>query len=228
MGVSVVVTPQGQAALGAVTTAANGGFSRSGVPTIPANGAITLSGLPNGCINAGPYTYSGHTTAGTTRNIVVDCPPAPVTYPLTGAWTYNSATRVASLTISIDMGSAPGNPLVNGTNADSLAGITLGFGYSTAQITTVGRSNQQADFFDISVLGTPTPGNSTLASASSGGLLLGGSFALVRMNFTLAAGVASGASVNVATTVSQALVGLGGATNATSSFTVNVPAFIVP
>lgn len=229
-GVNVVVTPAGGAALAAVTTAANGGFSRSAVPTVPTNGTITLTGLPAGCVNAGPYTYSGHTTAGTTRNIVIDCPPPPVTYALTGTWSYNATTRVAQLVVALDMGSAPGNPNINGTAADELAGITLAFGFNGTQISTVTRSNLLPDVFDISVLGTVGGGTatatSTLATASSAGLSQSGAFQFVRMNFTIAPGVSG--TVPITVNVNQALAGVGGASNITPSVTVNVPALVIP
>jgi hypothetical protein len=230
-GVSVVVTPQGGSALAAVTTAANGGFSRAGVPTIPANGAITLSGLPAGCVNAGPYAYTGLTTTGLTRNIVVDCPPPPVTYALTGTWgTFNATTRVIQLIVALDMGSAPGNPTINGTGADSLAGITLAFQYNGTQIGAVSRSNLLPDVYDISVLGTVGAGTatatSTLATASSAGLSTSGAFQFVRMNFTIPAGVSG--TVPLTVVVNQALAGVGGASNITPSVTVSVPALVIP
>ena len=231
-GVTVVVTPTSGAALAAVTTAANGGYSRSGVPTVPATGSITLSTLPAGCVNAGPYTYSGHTTAGTTRNIVVSCPPAPVTYPVTGAWTIVNAGptgRQAQLVLSIDMGTAPGSLSIDGANADPLAGITFNFGFNGTQLAYSTRNLLSIDEFDLGVAGQNGAGTASastaLAIGSGGGLTKTGNFQLVRVVYNIAAGVSG--TLNFTGSVSEALATTS-LVNITSSVTVNIPALIVP
>lgn len=231
-GVTVIVTPTSGAALAAVTTAANGGYSRSGVPTVPATGSITLSTLPAGCVNAGPYTYSGHTTAGTTRNIVVSCPPAPVTYPVTGAWTIVNAGptgRQAQLVLSIDMGTAPGSLSIDGANADPLAGITFNFGFNGTQLAYSTRNLLSIDEFDLGVAGQNGAGTASastaLAIGSGGGLTKTGNFQLVRVVYNIAAGVSG--TLNFTGSVSEALATTS-LVNITSSVTVNIPALIVP
>lgn len=237
--VSVVVTPTGGAALATVTTAANGSFIRTGVPTIPAMGGITLSGLPAGCVNESPYSYTGHTTAGTTRNIVVDCPPPPVTYPLTGTWAIvNTGTtgREAQLTVAINMGSAPGNPLINGTNADEFAGIVINVGYNGTQLVSVGRtllSPPDANgepTFGLFANGFANPGTAntiqTIALTSVAGLTLPGNLQLMRLRYSIATGFSG--TVTPTMTVNQALAGVQGLSNITSSVVVTIPALIVP
>jgi hypothetical protein len=235
VGVSVVVTPNAGAALAAVTTAANGGYNRAAVPTIPNNGAITLSNLPAGCVNAGPYTYTGLTTGGLVRDIVVSCPPAPVTYALTGTWTTTGTlpgARTARLTFAVNMGSAPGNPTINGTAADELAGITIGANYNGTLLTFANRSGLLDPPFDLGIAGTVGGGTAnattTIAVTSGSGGTQAGAFTLVSLNFTIPAGTPSGTSITPTITVNQALAGVGGASNVTSSFTVSVPALIVP
>lgn len=232
-GVGVVVTPTGGSALASVTTAANGGFNRSNVPTIPNDGGITLSGLPAGCINASPYAYTGLTTGGLVRNIVVDCPPAPVGYSLTGTWAIANAGptgRQARLTFAVDMGSAPGNPLINGTAADELAGITIGATYNGTQLVFSSRTALLDPPFDLGVAGTVNAGTAaattTIAVTSTTAGTQSGQFNLVTLVFNIPAGFTG--TVPVSVNVNQALAGVGGASNITSSFTVTVPSLIVP
>src|SRR5262249_41378736 len=129
-GASVVVTPTGGSALAAVTTNATGQYSRGSVPVPPATGNIAVSNLPTGCTAPAPTPYSGLTANNTvTVNITVTCSTAAVTSPVTYAWGPITATgptgRQTTLTISIDMGPAPGLPNVNGSGADDLAAIQL-------------------------------------------------------------------------------------------------------
>lgn len=233
-GVSVTVTPTGGAALAAVTTSGTGAYNRSLVPVIPATGGITLGNLPAGCVNASPYAYTGHTTGGTTVNIAVNCPPAPTVYPLTGTWGAITNTgptgRQVTLTFSIDMGSAPGSPLINGSAADDLAGIQFGVAYNGLGLDYISRLMTGAGGeLDLGVVNETSPltaaAQANVAVGSSGGLTVTGSQSLIRLTFNIATGFAG--TINPIVSVTEALATTS-LVNVTSSVSVSVSALIIP
>jgi hypothetical protein len=233
-GVNVVVTPTSGAALAAVTTSSTGAYTRTLVPTFPTTGTVTLSNLPAGCVNAGPYAYTGHTTAGTTKDIVVNCPPAPTTYPLTGVWgaITNTGTtgRQVTLTFSINMGSAPGSATINGTAADELAGISFSAAYNGLGLDYISRTLTGAGGeFDLGVvneIGQGTAGaQANVAIGSTSGLTITGSQSLIRLTFNIATGFSG--TITPVVTVSEALATTS-LINVTSSVTVSVPAITIP
>lgn len=212
-GVTVVVTPQGGAALAAVQTAAGGAYIRSLVPTIPSNGTITLSGLPANCINAGPYSYTGLTTAGLTRNIVVSC-PAPAFYPVTASWavTGTGATRKAELTLAIDM-DFYNDPAINGTSADDLSGITFQVLFDGTKLAAPTVASQfvtklSPAEFDLAVPGNAGAGtasaSSTVAVGSTSAATKTGNFQIIKLSYNIGATV-TGTTLTPTVNVTEAL-----------------------
>jgi len=231
-GVKVVVTPTSGAAMPEVTTGANGAYTVSNVPTFPTTGTITLTNIPSGCTNPGPISYSGHSTSGTTKDIVLTCVEPPFEYPVTGTWTVvngGPTGRQAQIVLAIDMGSAPGDLTIAGSNADPLAGITFQLGYDGTKLAYASRSLLSPDEFDLGVAGNSGVGTATattsIAIGSGSGLTKTGNFQLVRLTFNIASGVTG--VVPVTTTVTEALATTS-LTVITSKVTLNIATLNIP
>jgi PKD domain len=211
-GVSVVATPNGASALSAVTTNGSGTFTIANI--LAGSGTLALANLPGGCTAPSDLAYTGVTVGGTlTRNVVLNCVAGEHTYPLTATWGTLTASgptgRQVTLTIAIDMGSAPGRPDVSGSAADALAGITFQIAYDSTKLAYQSRSLLSPDEFDLGVAGTAngqsTTKITTLAVASTSAQVKTGAFQIVRLTFNIRSG-ASG-SVAPIITVSQAVAG---------------------
>ncbi len=232
--VSVVVTPTGGSAIAAVTTNAAGLYTVTNVPTVPATGTVTFSNLPANCTNPGPQAYSGLTTSGLTINRTITCTPAPTTYPLTAVWGAITNTgptgRQVTLTLSIDMGSAPGSLAINGAAADDLAGITLNVAYNGLGLDWISRTgltpNGEFDLNIVNEIGQGTAGAQVVgALASSAGQTITGSNPLVRLTFNIASGFSG--TITPVLTVPEALATTS-LINVTSSVTVSIPVLVIP
>jgi len=234
-GVGVVATPTGGSATAAVLTAATtGAFSIANVPALVATGALTLTNLPANCTNPGPQAYSGLTTSGLTINRTITCTPAPTTYPLTAVWGAITNTgptgRQVTLTLSIDMGSAPGSLAINGAAADDLAGITLNVAYNGLGLDWISRTgltpNGEFDLNIVNEIGQGTAGAQVVgALASSAGQTITGSNPLVRLTFNIASGFSG--TITPVLTVPEALATTS-LINVTSSVTVSIPVLVIP
>ncbi len=239
-GVSVTVTPTGVSALPAVTTNSTGTYTVTNVPA--GGGALALASLPTGCTPPASLTYSGLTAGGSlTRDLVLNCVAGPHTYPVTATWgavtTGGPTGRQVTLTIAVDMGSAPGRPDVAGNAADPMAAITLAVAYDSTKLAYQSRTLLSPNEFDLGIAGTVAdtiPANAgqkitTVAVASSAGVVKTGSFQLVRvlMNIrTVGAG-----TVTPTLTVRQMLADTFAAPqkNVTSSVVVQpIPTLTIP
>jgi hypothetical protein len=227
-GVSVTVTPTGSGALPAATTSAAGAYSVPNVPTVPNGGNVTLGNLPAGCTNPGPTPYTGLTTAGLTVNITVTCQAAAVTYPFTAVWGPITATgptgRQVTLTLSINMGAAPGRPDIDGANADPLAGIAFNISYNGATLDWTSRTLLSPDEFDLGVVnevGQGTAGAQVITNiGSTTGATRTGASDLVRLTFNIAAGATGNITPTITVTEALATTAL---INVTSSVVVQAP-----
>ncbi len=234
-GVTVVVTPTGGAALASVSTSAAGAYTRTLVPTIPANGGITIGNLPAGCVNASPSAYTGVTTGSLTVNIVVNCPPAPVTYPLSATWGAITNTgptgRQVTLEFAINMGGAPGRPDINGSAADDLAGISFGLSYNGVGLDYIARTlTGVGGEFDLGVVNETSAGTAaaqaSVAVASTSGATVTGNQQLIRLTFNIATGFSG--TINPTLLVTEALATTS-LINVTSTVAVvALPSLIIP
>jgi hypothetical protein len=195
-----------------VTTNSSGTFTIANIPA--GSGTLALANLPSGCTAPSDLSYAGITAGGTvTRNILLTCVAGEHTYPLTATWgaitTSGPTGRQVTLTVAIDMGSAPGRPDVSGSAADALAGITFQIAYDSTKLAYQSRSLLSPDEFDLGVAGTANGQNTTkittVAVASTSAQVKTGAFQIVRLTFNIRAG-ASG-SVAPVITVSQAVAG---------------------
>ncbi len=181
--VTVTLTPTSGPALAGVLTNASGVYTRSQVPV--GGGSIALSTLPAGCTAPTSTPYSGVTAGGTvTVNIQINC-PAPFSYPVTGTWsqvTGGPTGRQLLFSMTINMGSAPGLPNVNGSAADELVGVQLvlgalptGFAYTSRTL-----PDPNMDLAAINQSGT----NLNVAVTSSQSLTSSGlvNFVVLRIN----------------------------------------------
>jgi hypothetical protein len=167
------------------------------VPYQPSNsGTITLTNLPSGC-TAGSWSYSGLTASGLVRELVVACTPAPITYPLTATWGEITPTgptgRQVTLTLSIDMGTAPGSSDVDGAAADALTGLSFQLTYNGTLLDWVSRQLLTPATFDIGDVGESGAGSSnatsTVTIASSIGATRPGLTQLIRLTFNVTEGM---------------------------------------
>jgi hypothetical protein len=211
-GVVVGVVPTGVAALPTVTSGSNGTFTVSSVPA--GGGTLVLSTLPSGCTAPADLSYTGVTAGGTlTRNLTLNCVAGAHTYPVTGTWGTIANTgptgKQVTLTIAVDMGSAPGRSDVSGAAADPLAAVTLQVVYDSTKIAYQPRSLLSPDEFDLGVAGTVNGTGvnkiTTIAVASTSAQTKTGAFQLVRLTFNIRSG-ASG-TVTPTLTVAQMLAG---------------------
>ena len=211
-GVVVGVVPTGVAALPTVTSGSNGTFTVSSVPV--GGGTLVLSTLPSGCTAPADLSYTGVTAGGTlTRNLTLSCVAGAHTYPVTGTWGTIANTgptgRQVTLTIAVDMGSAPGRSDVSGAAADPLAAVTLQVVYDSTKFAYQSRSLLSPDEFDLGVAGTVNGTGvnkiTTIAVASTSAQTKTGAFQLVRLTFNIRSG-ASG-TVTPTLAVAQMLAG---------------------
>ena len=234
-GAQVTVTPTGASALPAVATSAAGVYAVASVPTVPATGAITLSNLPANCTNPGSTAYTGMTTAGLTKNIVVTCTAAAVTYPFSATWGAITNTgptgRQVTLTFAIDMGVAPGRLDIDGSNADPLAGISFTAAYNGTILNYASRTLlSPGGELDLGVVnqtsGGTTAAQANVAIGSTSGATLTGNNQIIRLTFNIAAGASGTITPVVVVTEALATTSL---TIVTSSVAVQtIPNLIVP
>lgn len=211
-GVTVGVIPSGGAALPTVTSNSSGTYTISNVP--PGGGTLALSTLPAGCSAPTDLAYSGVTAGGSlTRNLVLTCAAAAHTYPVTGTWGSISSGgptgRQVTLTIAVDMGSAPGRSDVAGAAADPLAAVTMQIVYDSTKIAYQSRSLLSVDEFDLGVAGTVNGTGvekiTTIAIASTSAQTKTGAFQLVRLTFNIRSGVSG--TITPTLSVSQMVAG---------------------
>ena len=232
-GVQVTVTPTGGTPLPAVATDATGAWQVAQVPYRPSNsGSITLANLPVGC-SAGSSSYSVLDATGLTRNLVVTCAAPPMTYPLSATWGGITPTgptgRQVSLTLSIDMGVAPGNNDIDGSAADALAGLSLVIGYDGTILDWTSRQLLTPVTFDIGDVVESNAGSSSAASAvniaSSTGSTRSGAIDLIRLTFN----VAAGASGTITPSITLTRVGAGSLdVDVKSRVTLSLAGFVIP
>lgn len=180
------------AAVGALsaTTNASGVFTLANVPA--GSGTVNFS-APN--CTAGTAPYSGLTSGGSvTVNITLTCTAPLFQYPFSATWgpiTNTGPTgRQVEVTFAIDMGSAPGNPAVNGTGADELVAANWTFQFTGSALTyasrvIIGGANGGLDLIAI---GNPSAGLTNFAQTSSQNLTESGNIQLVRARYNIAAG----------------------------------------
>lgn len=195
--VQVTITPTGGAPLASVITDAAGTWVVPQVPYAPSSsGTISLANLPVGC-SAATFSYTALGAAGLTRPLVVSCAPAVVTYPLTATWGGITPTgptgRQVTLTLSMDMGAAPGNADVDGAAADALTGLSLSIGYDGTALDWTSRQLLAPGVFDLGNVVESLAGTSSAVAAvtvaSSAGASSTGVVDLIRLTFNLASGV---------------------------------------
>jgi len=229
---SIVVTPTGGAAQAAVTTNATGVYSRNQVPVGTGAGSVSVSGLPANCTAPAPGSYAGLTSGGTqTVNFTVTCTPAAFAYQFTGAWGAITNTgptgRQVTLTLSVDMGAAPGLPDVNGANADELVGYQLTITHGTL-LNYAAKSDQTGGTFDLSsASGAAGSGFTNLAHSSTSQTTLLGATPLMRLTYNIPAGAAGTVTPTIAWT--EFLVDTFAAPkNKSVNVTVTLPALTIP
>jgi hypothetical protein len=197
VGVGVTITPTGGSPLTTAVTSVSGTWQVPMVPYQPSNsGTITLTNLPSGC-TVGSWSYSGLTASGLVRELVVACTPAPTTYPLTATWGEITPTgptgRQVTLTLSIDMGTAPGSSDVDGAAADALTGLSFQLTYNGTLLDWVSRQLLTSATFDIGDVVESGAGSSNAAStvniASSIGATRPGLSQLIRLTFNVTEGM---------------------------------------
>ena len=190
-GVSVVVTPTGGSALPAAITDASGQYSVPNVPVGDGSVAIT-GGLPSGCTAPAQQPYTGLTSGGSaTVSFSMNCQSQqPGTYPITGAWgsiTSGGPTgRQVTLSLSIDMGPAPGRPDVNGSNQDELVGIQLSM-TDLGQFVYASRTLPDANL-DLGAINSTGPGLLNVAVTSSQSMTSKGLVNFVVLRFNIPTG----------------------------------------
>ncbi len=227
-----MVTPTGGAAQAAVTTNATGVYSRNQVPVGTGAGSVAVSGLPANCTAPAPGSYTGLTSGGTqTVNFTVTCTPAAFAYQFTGAWGAITNTgptgRQVTLTLSVDMGAAPGLPDVNGASADELVGYQLTITHGTL-LNYASKSDQTGGTFDLSsASGAAGSGFTNLAHSSTSQTTLLGATPLMRLTYNIPAGAAGTVTPTIAWT--EFLVDTFAAPkNKSGNVTVTVPALTIP
>jgi len=232
-GASVVVTPTGGSAQPAVSTNGTGAYSRNQVPVGTGAGSVTVNNLPANCTAPAPGSYTGLTSGGTQSvNFTVTCTPAAFNYPFTGAWgaitnTGPSGGRQVTLTLSIDMGAAPGRPDINGSAADELVGYQLTITHGTL-LNYAARTDQTGGSFDlIAASGPAGSGITNLAHSSTQQLTLTGANTLIRLTYNIPSGVAGTVTPTIGFT--EVLAGLVAApTDVKATVVVTLPVLVIP
>jgi hypothetical protein len=203
-GVTVTLAPGSGTAPAAQQTNAQGVYTfSSNVPT--GGGSITLSTLPSGCTFAGE-SYAGVTNGGSvTKDLTLDCGAAQQTYPLTATWSPIESGTV-ELTFSINMGTAPGDPNINGANADRFVGIQANLSFDNSKLSF---ASVEATSLQIGLVsGSSTGGTAVFACAvtSTNNASLVGNVQICKMVFNVAPGATG--SVTPTLTVSEATAGV--------------------
>lgn len=230
-GATVVVTPTSTGtALPAVVTDASGQYTMPNVPV--GDGSVLITGgLPAGCTTPAQQSYTGlTTTAPVTVSFSVNCQSQqPGTYPVSGTWgpitTGGPTGRQVTLSLSIDMGPAPGRPDVNGSNQDELVGIQLvvsNFGQFTYASRTLPDPNM-----DLGAI-NQNGGNLNVAVTSTQSATAKGLVNFVVLRFNIPTGFAG--PVNATMTLTEILAGIFATPiNVTSSgVVVPLPTLTVP
>jgi hypothetical protein len=218
-GVQVKLTPTGASApLGSVTTDANGDYTVANVPVGP-GGTIAIEGsLPSGCTAPTGQTYGAVAAGATvTKDITLTCTAGAVTYPVTATWgpiTNTGPTgRQVTLSLAIDMGTAPGRPDINGAHSDSLAGISFDVAFNGTFLDYLSRTLLSPDDYDLVVVGPVNRGLATAHCAvaignTTGGAPRSGAIQLVRLTFNIASGKSGSVALTVTPTEAVATLDL--------------------
>jgi len=230
-GVSVVVTPTGGSALPAVITDASGQYS---VPNVPVgDGSVSITGgLPSGCTAPAQQPYTGLTSGGSaTVSFSVNCQSQqPGSYPISGTWgnitTGGPTGRQVTLSLSIDMGAAPGRPDINGNNQDELVGIQLAF-TNLGLLVYASRTLPDANL-DLGAINSTGPGLLNVAVTSSQNMTSKGLVNFVVLRFNIPTGFTG--AVTPTMTLTELLAGIFATpTHVESSGVVNpLPTLTVP
>jgi PKD domain-containing protein/carboxypeptidase family protein len=230
--VDVTLTPNGGAPLPVHTTGADGAFTFT-VTVANGTGTITLGNLPAGCTDPGSVSYTGLTGGATlTKNITVTCQVATLGYSLTGSWGAITSTgptgRQVQLTLQIDMGAAPGDPQVNGSNKDEFVGIQMALNYGdNTKIAYQARVFPDPNL-DFGAAGSPSVGLTNISVSSSQGLTSNGVVTFARVTFNIQAGASGTVTPTVSLTQVLANAAPPNQVDVTSKVTANIPALIIP
>jgi hypothetical protein len=233
-GVTVAITPGSGTAPANQTTDATGVYTFSGnVPV--GNGSIALSTLPAGCTFGGD-TYTGVTNGGTvTKDLTLTCAAAQQTYPITGTWDTPAGGFVV-LHLFINMGTAPGDPNINGTAADQFVGMQATLNYADNSKISFSAANGVNSAIGAVTGSSGTPGITSFAcavtSAITGGSnvarVTGTNVAVCDIEFQ----VTGTGSVTPTLTLTEAFAGvLGGATQTdikTRVTPITIPTLTLP
>ncbi len=219
-GATLTLTPTGGAALPPVLSAASGVYTVSNVPA--GGGSIALTTLPAGCTNPGAQSYSGVLAGGTvSRNIVVTCAAAPVTYPVSleyGPITTTGPTgRQVQIRVRWNVGSI------------EAVGILLAIGYNGTQLAFANRQfTSTFEFGAQTVLnGGTSAATLNAAYAATVPSFETGSFIAVAFTFNIATGFSG--SITPTLAVTEALR-QGGSSTAFLAQTIVIPpaALVIP
>ena len=199
-GVTLTLTPVGGQALTPVITAASGAYTFGNVPA--GTGSIALGTLPAGCTNPGAQAYNGVAAGGTvTRNIVVVCAPAPVTYPVSLEYGPITSTGPTGRQVQIRVRWNVG--------AVEAVGLSFAIGFNGTQLAFANRQlTSSLDFGAQAVAGPGAPG--ALLNASYGAVAPAvetGNFQVVAFTFNIATGFSG--SITPTLAISAALRNLG-------------------
>ncbi|HEU5155173.1 MAG TPA: hypothetical protein VFU03_10615, partial [Gemmatimonadales bacterium] len=184
-GISVVVTPTGGSALGAVNPNAGGVYTRNGVPVGTGAGSVALSNLPSGCSNPGPGSYTGLTNGGSkTVDFTVACTPPPAGYQYTGTAVDNGST--VTITFSINM-STFDDPAISGP--ENIGVIDGQFTYNAARLSAPVCGSVAGSGLSIPASNTTTPGTVVFTAINTTSAVAGqGTNGVIQCTFTDAGG----------------------------------------
>lgn len=229
-GASVIVTPQGAAALAAVTTNAQGVYTVPNVP--PGAGSIAISALPSGCTDPGTQSYAGVTAGSTvTKNVTVACASGGITYPLTGAWGPITSTgptgRQVVLTLQIDMGVAPGDPQVNGNNRDEFVGIQMALLYDGTKLAYQSRVLPDPNL-DFGAAASPSTGLTNVSVGSTQQLTSSGVVTFIKLTYNIQTGQSGTVSPTVQLSYLLAGAAPPNSIDVTSKVTTSIASLIIP
>ncbi len=209
------------------TTNASGVYTIANAPVPSGNVAFSAASC-----TAGTAPYAGLASGGSvTVNITLTCTPAAVAYPLSLTWlpitTTGPTGRQVQAELRINMGSAPGNPAINGNAADELVGIQGNMQFNGTLLTYASRALPDPNL-DLGSVGSPSAGLVNFAVTSGQSLSSSGNVLFVRMTFNIPTGVSG--TVTPTLNLVEVLAGLvASPTNVTSSATiVPAPALTIP
>src|SRR5262245_44638583 len=184
-GISVVVTPTGGSALGAVNPTAGGVYTRSNVPVGTGAGSVALSNLPSGCSNPGAGSYTGLTSGGSkTVDFTVACTPPPAGYQYTGAAVDNGAT--VTITFSINM-STFDDPAITGP--ENIGVIDGQFTYNSSRLSAPVCVSVTGSALGVAASNVSTPGTVVFTAVNTTSAVAGqGTNGVIQCTFTDAGG----------------------------------------